>query len=166
MPVSPLNRLLSRAVFEFYPGSPICKFVIDLRVPGGNLDGVHVHMYRTSHFARLCPRLPTDHAVGAVEHGGLLESWAHGLKSPDSSLIYDTYFIGTSQTVIAGIVSLSINNTISIDPSHGAKPNEPSWTLFPIPPTTTQTMHLWEFRKKIGFSILFMCNWITENETR
>ena len=32
--------------------------------------------------------------------------------------------------------------------SHGAKPNEPSWTLLPIPPTVTQTMHLWKSRKK------------------
>jgi hypothetical protein len=55
--------------------------------------------------------------------------------TPDSSLINDTDFIGTSRTGIAGIVSVSINNTISIYPSHGAKPNEPSWTLVPIPPT-------------------------------
>ena len=46
----------------------------------------------------------------------------------DSSLINDTDFIGTSQVGIAVIVSVSINNTISTDPSHGAKPNEPSWT--------------------------------------
>jgi hypothetical protein len=69
--------------------------------------------------------------------------------NPDSSLINDTNFIGTSQVGIAGIVSVSINNTISIDPSHGAKPNEPSWTLLPIPPTMTQTMHLWKFRKNM-----------------
>ncbi len=59
----------------------------------------------------------------------------------DSSLINNTDFIGTSQAGIASIISISINNTISIDPSHGAKPNEPSWTLLPIPPTMTQTMH-------------------------
>jgi hypothetical protein len=49
--------------------------------------------------------------------------------TPDSSLINDTCFIGTSQAGIACIVSVSINNTISIAASHGAKPNEPSWTL-------------------------------------
>ena len=36
------------------------------------------------------------------------------------SVINDTDFIGTSQAGIAGIVSISINNTISIDPYHGA----------------------------------------------
>ena len=47
---------------------------------------------------------------------------------PDSfAFIID--YIGTSQAGIAGIVFVSINNTISIDPSHGAKLNEPSWTL-------------------------------------
>ena len=65
----------------------------------------------------------------------------------DSSVINNTYFIGTSKVVIAGIVFVSINYTISIDSSHGAKPNEPSWTLLPIPATMTQTMHLWKFRK-------------------
>jgi hypothetical protein len=45
--------------------------------------------------------------------------------TPDSSLINDTYFIGNSQASIDGIVFVSINNTISIDPSNGAKPNEP-----------------------------------------
>jgi hypothetical protein len=78
--------------------------------------------------------------------------------TPDSSLINGTNFIGISQAGIAGNVFVSINNTISIDPSHGAKPNEPSWTLLQIPPTMTQTMHLWKFRKKTGFSILYMCN--------
>ena len=66
----------------------------------------------------------------------------------DSTLTNTTDIIGTSQANIAGIVSISINNTISIDPSHGAKLNEPSWKLLPIPPTMTQTMHLWKFRKK------------------
>jgi hypothetical protein len=64
-------------------------------------------------------------------------------------LINDTDFIGTSQVGIVGIVSVSINNTTSIDPSHDAKPNKPSWTLLPIPPTMTQTMHLWKFRKSM-----------------
>jgi hypothetical protein len=41
----------------------------------------------------------------------------------DSSLINYKDFIGTSQVGIVGIVSVSINNTICIDPSHGAKPN-------------------------------------------
>ncbi len=41
----------------------------------------------------------------------------------DSSLINDTDFIGTSMAGIASIVSISISNTISIDPSHSAKPN-------------------------------------------
>ena len=59
----------------------------------------------------------------------------------------DTGFIGTSQASIAGIVFVSINNTFSIDTSHDAKPNEPSWPLLSIPPTMTQTMHLWKFRK-------------------
>ena len=86
--------------------------------------------------------------------------------SPDSSLINDADFIKTSQAGIAVVVSVSINNTISIFPFHGAKPNESSWTLLPIPPTMTQTMHLWKFWKKISFSILYLCNWITENETR
>jgi hypothetical protein len=54
----------------------------------------------------------------------------------------------TSHASIVSIVFVSINNTISIDPSHGAKPNELNWTLLPIPPTMTQTMHLWKFRKK------------------
>ncbi len=76
-----------------------------------------------------------------------------------------TDFIGTSQAGIDGIVSVSINNTISIDPSNGAKLNEPSWTLLSIPPTMTQTMNLWKFQKT-GFSVLHMCNWIIENETR
>ena len=62
-------------------------------------------------------------------------------------MINDTDFIGTSQAGIVGIVSVSFNNTFFIDPSHGAKPNEPSWTLLSIPPTMTQTMHLWKFRK-------------------
>ncbi len=62
-------------------------------------------------------------------------------------MINDADFIGTSQVGIACIVFVSINNTISIDPSHGAKLIEPSWTLLPIPPTMTQTMHLWKFRK-------------------
>ena len=44
-------------------------------------------------------------------------------------MINDKDFIGTSQADIAGIVTLSIKNTISIDPSNGAKPNEPSCTL-------------------------------------
>ena len=41
-----------------------------------------------------------------------------------SSLINDTNSIGTSQVGIASIVSVSINNIISIDPSHGVKQNE------------------------------------------
>jgi hypothetical protein len=45
----------------------------------------------------------------------------------DSSLINDTDFIGTTQVGIAGIVFVSISNTISIDPSHGAQINDPSW---------------------------------------
>ena len=63
-------------------------------------------------------------------------------------MINDTDFIGTSQVRIADIVSVCINNTISIDPSHGSKPNEPNWTLLPIPLTMTQTMHLWKIRGK------------------
>ena len=59
----------------------------------------------------------------------------------------DIGFIGTSQASIACIVDISINNANSIDPSHGAKLNESSWTLMPIPPTMTQTMHLWKCRK-------------------
>ena len=74
----------------------------------------------------------------------------------DSSVINDTYFIGTSQAGIDGIVSASINKTISIDPSHGAKPNEPSWTLLSVPPIMTQTMHLWRFRKKQDLAF-YMC---------
>jgi hypothetical protein len=62
-------------------------------------------------------------------------------------LINDIDFIGTSQAGITWIVSVSINNTIIIDPSHVAKLNEPSRTLLPIPPTMTQTVHLWKFRK-------------------
>ena len=81
-------------------------------------------------------------------------------------MINDTDVIGTSQVGIAGIVDVHINNTISIDLSHDAKPNEPSWTLLSILLTMTQTMHLWKFRKKTCCSVLYMCNWITENETR
>ena len=39
--------------------------------------------------------------------------------TPDLSFTNDTYFFGTSQDGIVGTVSVSINNTISIDPSHG-----------------------------------------------
>ena len=49
-------------------------------------------------------------------------------------LISDTNSFGASQAGIAGIVSLSINNTISIDPLNGAQLNEPSWALLSIPP--------------------------------
>ena len=87
--------------------------------------------------------------------------------TPDSSLINDTDFIGTSQVGIVGIGSLSINNTICIDSFHGVKPNEPMWTVLPIFPNMTQTMHLWKFRKKQALAFyIYMCNWITENETR
>ena len=64
------------------------------------------------------------------------------VNTPNSSLINDTDFIGTSQVSIACIVFISISNTISIDPSHDAKLNEPSWSLLPITPTMTETMHL------------------------
>ena len=60
----------------------------------------------------------------------------------DSFLINDADFIGTSHDGIASILFVSINNTIAIDPSHGAKLNEPSWSLLPITPTMTETMHL------------------------
>jgi hypothetical protein len=40
--------------------------------------------------------------------------------------------------------------------TYGAKPNEPSWTLLPITPTMTQTMHLWKFRKKQALA-LYIC---------
>jgi len=63
-------------------------------------------------------------------------------------LINDTDFIGTSQDGIASIESVSINNITSIDLSHGAKLHELGWTLLPIPPTMTQTIHLWKIRKK------------------
>ena len=46
--------------------------------------------------------------------------------TPNSPLIIDTYIIGTSQVGIAGNVSLSIENTISIDPLNIAKLNEQS----------------------------------------
>ena len=62
--------------------------------------------------------------------------------TPNSFLINDTNFIGTNQASIAGIDYVSTNNTISNDPSHGAKLNVPSWTLLPIPPTMTQTIRL------------------------
>jgi hypothetical protein len=80
-------------------------------------------------------------------------------------LINNIDFIGTSEAGIVDIVSVSINNTISIDPSHGEKPNKPSWILLPILPTMTQTMHLWKFRKT-GSRIIYLCNWINEHETR
>ncbi len=80
-------------------------------------------------------------------------------------LINDTYLIGASQAGIAGTVSVSINNTISIDPSHGAKFNKPSWTLLPIPPTIKQNGFM-EVSEKTGFSVLYMCNWITKSDTR
>jgi len=66
-----------------------------------------------------------------------------------SSLINEIDFIGKSQFAIACIVYVSIDNIISIDPSYGAKLNEQSWTLLSIPPTVTQTMHLWKFRNQI-----------------
>jgi len=53
---------------------------------------------------------------------------------PSSSLINDTDIIGTSRVDIANTVSLSINKTISIHPLSGAKLNEQSWALLPIPP--------------------------------
>jgi hypothetical protein len=67
--------------------------------------------------------------------------------SPNSHVISDTHIIGTSKAGIAGIVSLSIKNTITIDRLNGAKPNEPSWALLPIPPTFKQTINLGKFRK-------------------
>jgi hypothetical protein len=67
--------------------------------------------------------------------------------TPDSSVINDTDFIGVKLALLVLFLLVSINNTNSIDPSHGAKLNEPSWTLS-IPPTMTQTMHLWTFWKK------------------
>ena len=48
------------------------------------------------------------------------------MTTPTSPLIIDIDIIGTSQVGIADIVSLSINNAISIDPLNGAKLNEPS----------------------------------------
>jgi hypothetical protein len=48
------------------------------------------------------------------------------VTTPTSPLIIDIDIIGTSQVGIADIVSLSINNAISIDPLNGAKLNEPS----------------------------------------
>ena len=76
--------------------------------------------------------------------------------TPYSSLINDTDFIGTSQVGIACIVFVSINNTISFDPSHGAKLKEPSWTLVPISPTMTQTMHLWKFRTNEALAFIYV----------
>ncbi len=76
--------------------------------------------------------------------------------TPDSTLTNATDIIGTSEPGIAGTVFLSINNTISIDPSHSAKLTEPSWTLLPIPPTMTQTMHLWKFRKKQALAFIYV----------
>jgi hypothetical protein len=73
-------------------------------------------------------------------------------------LINDTDFIGTTHVGIGGIASLSTINTIAIYPSHGAKLNEPSWTILPISLTMTQTMHLWKFRKTKSFSVLYMCD--------
>jgi hypothetical protein len=70
--------------------------------------------------------------------------------TPNSSLINDTDIIGTSEASIADIVSLSINNTISIDPLNGSKLYEPIWAL-------TQTINLWKL-KKIGSSVLHMSN--------
>jgi hypothetical protein len=59
-----------------------------------------------------------------------------------------------------------MNYTISIDSINGAKPNEPSWALLPIPPSLTQTMHLWKVFKKAGFSVLYMRILMIENKTR
>ena len=80
-------------------------------------------------------------------------------------MLNNTDFIETNHAGITRIVSVSINNSISIDPSHVAKPNEPSWTLLSIPPTMTQTMHLWKFRKKHALAFSICANWSTENET-
>ena len=48
------------------------------------------------------------------------------VTTPNSPLISDTYIIGASQVGIEGIFSLSIKNTMSIDPLNGTKHNEPS----------------------------------------
>jgi len=69
--------------------------------------------------------------------------------TPNTSLTINAINIGTSQVGIAGIVFLTINNKISIDPLNGAKLNEPSWALIQIPPNLTQTMHLWKFKKSM-----------------
>ena len=61
-------------------GGPICNSVIDLRVPGRDFVGLRVHTYRTSHFARLCPRLPTNPSVGVAKLGGLLVRRAKAQK--------------------------------------------------------------------------------------
>jgi len=47
----------------------------------------------------------------------------------NSSLTNDTSIIGTSQADIVGMVFLSMNNAISIDPLNGANLNKPSCTL-------------------------------------
>ena len=76
--------------------------------------------------------------------------------TPISPLIIDIYIIGTWQ---AGIISLSIINIIYFDPLNGAKLNESSWALLPIiPPTLTQTMHLWKFRKKQALAFYVCAN--------
>jgi hypothetical protein len=64
--------------------------------------------------------------------------------------------IGISQTSISGIIPLSIHNKIPIDSLDGAKPNEPSWSLFSIPPTSIKTMHLWKFRKQQALAFLIV----------
>ena len=65
----------------------------------------------------------------------------------NSSLINDTYIIGTSQASIASVASSSINNAFSIHPLNGVKLNKLSWALLPIIPKLIQTMHFLKFRK-------------------
>ena len=82
MSVSPLNRqYLSIADFEL-ARQPDFDSVIDLRVPGGHVAGVHVHLVPYPHVALSVPT-PTYQTVWYVPaSGSALESWAKARKLP------------------------------------------------------------------------------------
>ena len=81
VPVSPLNRPLSRAVFEFLAWQPdlqFCKLFASAGRRFGWLTRTHVPYVTLRTFV---PTLTYKSWVGEAEHGGLLVSSAHGLKT-------------------------------------------------------------------------------------
>ena len=68
--VSPINRqYLSRADFELAR----FRFVIDLRVPGGDLACVHVHPYKYHHFALSVPTPTCQRVLDTAQQVGMPE---------------------------------------------------------------------------------------------